>query len=585
MKKKKRGFTLVELLAVIVILAVILVIAVPQIMSVIESARKGSIESTAKLIAEGAEREYTNRKILGKDTNIKCSDVSSMNSRDYGTCVITFDNSGKAIVSITGKGKFEGYTCNGNSTNMECVKGEIPGSTETDAQYFAYSDVEVERVKVSVKDKDKCVAYLQTAGAPEEEANTLCSGGAVDGMTLKDAVQQGGIPSSDYETAGIEVNWITINNVEVKDKNKCVAYLIKSWNDTSDEAKQDANTLCSGNALDNGMTLKNAVQQGRIPSSDYETAGIEVIWIIINNVTVKDKDKCIAYFKTNIYSEDDANTICSGNKLKKDNWTLNDDVLQGNIPSSDYETAGLEVTSEPYTVDEEIVITGYNVGTRNIAVTHKDRCISYLTTNSSKIGLYEYEQPTYLCTSSENEVALLKVTSRTLDELVEEGSIPSTDYILAGLEVTYKNGGGTDVVIPSMINGKKVVGIADNAFTGAGVTPTNISNTKKASVSYLYNTKNKSNIRRLLGDVGGLGITSVVIPSTVKSIGQSAFKNNKLTEVTIPSSVISIGNWAFAGNQDITIINNSSLENNSDVWDNIVGSCSINGNVITHLPK
>ena len=52
--KKKKGFTLVELLAVIVILAVILVMAVPQIMSVIESARKGSIESTAKLIAEGA---------------------------------------------------------------------------------------------------------------------------------------------------------------------------------------------------------------------------------------------------------------------------------------------------------------------------------------------------------------------------------------------------------------------------------------------------------------------------------------------------------------------------------------------------
>ena len=58
--KKKKGFTLVELLAVI------LVIAVPQIMSVIESARKGSIESTAKLIAEGAEREYTNRKYLEK---------------------------------------------------------------------------------------------------------------------------------------------------------------------------------------------------------------------------------------------------------------------------------------------------------------------------------------------------------------------------------------------------------------------------------------------------------------------------------------------------------------------------------------
>ena len=56
--KKKEGFTLVEFLAVIVILAVILVIAVPQIISVIESARKGSIELTAKLIAEGEKRIY-----------------------------------------------------------------------------------------------------------------------------------------------------------------------------------------------------------------------------------------------------------------------------------------------------------------------------------------------------------------------------------------------------------------------------------------------------------------------------------------------------------------------------------------------
>ena len=296
--KKKKGFTLVELLAVIVILAVILVIAVPQIMSVIESARKGSIESTAKLIAEGAEREYTNRKILGKDTNnIECSDVSSMNSNDYGTCVITFDNRGKATVKVTGKGKFEGYTCNGNSTNMECIKGEIPGSTETAAQYFSYSEVE------------------------------------------------GGVS-----------------------------------------------------------------------------------------------------------------------------------------------------------------ITGYNIE------------------------------------------------------------------------------GGLNVVIPSMINGKKVVAIADYAFTSRGVTPTTISNTKKVMPSDLYND-NKASVHKLAPSPTGLGITSVVIPSTVKSIGESAFTGNKLTEVTIPSSVTSIESYAFSENHDIIITNNSNLENSSDVWRIIVGYCSINGNVITHLPK
>jgi len=362
--QKNKGFTLVELLAVIVILAVILVIAVPQIISVIESARKGSIESTAKLIAEGAEREYTNRKILGKDTNIKCSDVSSMNSNDYGTCSISFDNAGKATVKVTGKGKFEGYTCNGNSTNMECIKGEIPGPTETAAQYFSYSEVE--------------------------------GGVAITGYLVGDA------------------------NVVVKDKDKCVAYL-----PTTGVSEEQANTLCSGNALDNGMTLKDGVQGGFIPSSDYATAG---------------------------------------------------------------------------------------------------------------------------------------------------------------LEVTYKNGGGTDVVIPSMINGKKVVGIADYAFTSAGVTPTSISNTKKVSASYLY-SGNKYVATPLNISVTGLGITSVVIPNTVTSIGINAFAYNQLTEVTIPSSVTSIGINAFSENRGIIITNNSNLENSRDVWDNIVGTCSINGNVITSSTK
>ena len=408
--QKNKGFTLVELLSVIVILAVILIIAVPQIMSVIESARKGSIESTAKLIAEGAEREYTNRKILGKDTNIKCSDVSSMNSNDYGTCVITFDNSGKATVKVTGKGKFEGYTCNGNSTNMECVKGEIPGSTETDAQYFSYSEVE------------------------------------------------GGVAITGY----LAVSDV-INDVIVKDKDKCVSYFLSPIENPSDTQKENANTICSGGAV-NGMTLKDGVQQGEMPSSEYEKAG---------------------------------------------------------------------------------------------------------------------------------------------------------------LEVTYKNGGGTDVVIPSEINGKKVVAIADYAFTTNGITPTNINNTKKVVPSYLYNSENKTIATPLImAQPAGLGITSVVIPSTVKSIGigaflgnklteitipssvtsigagafagnqltsitlsdgvtsigNSAFENNQLIEVVIPSSVTSIGSYAFAKNQGITITNNSIIENSSDVWNEIVSGATSCGN-------
>jgi len=57
MLRNRKGFTLVELLAVIVILAIILAIAVPGITGIIQSAEKGSFESDAKMIVTGIEYE------------------------------------------------------------------------------------------------------------------------------------------------------------------------------------------------------------------------------------------------------------------------------------------------------------------------------------------------------------------------------------------------------------------------------------------------------------------------------------------------------------------------------------------------
>ncbi|MEF2690508.1 MAG: leucine-rich repeat domain-containing protein, partial [Bacilli bacterium] len=132
----------------------------------------------------------------------------------------------------------------------------------------------------------------------------------------------------------------------------------------------------------------------------------------------------------------------------------------------------------------------------------------------------------------------------------------SYSEVEGGVSITgYNIEGGTDVVIPSEIDGKKVVEIADNAFTSAGVTPTTISNTKKVSVSYLNNNKKDVAAIPLIGIPlpDGLGITSVVIPSTVKSIGNRAFVNNQITEVVIPSSVTSIGKDAFSNNQLVSL--------------------------------
>ena len=124
-KHKKDGFTLVELLAVIVILAVILVIAVPSIMSTITESRKGALASSAKLIASSAETAYISNQTLGIEKDIECKDVSNYTREDYKSCKIKFVD-GKAQVTLVGQGKFEGMAvCRGTKEDAEVV-GDCP---------------------------------------------------------------------------------------------------------------------------------------------------------------------------------------------------------------------------------------------------------------------------------------------------------------------------------------------------------------------------------------------------------------------------------------------------------------------------
>ena len=118
--KKRNAFTLIELLAVIVILAVILVIAIPRILDVIETSKKDSFKNSAQLIADSAEKKKVSDKLLGKDEEITCKDVAKINDEDYASCKISFDESGIAKVSITGKSKFDGLKItNGTKENAE----------------------------------------------------------------------------------------------------------------------------------------------------------------------------------------------------------------------------------------------------------------------------------------------------------------------------------------------------------------------------------------------------------------------------------------------------------------------------------
>ena len=128
--KNNKGFTLVELLAVIVILAVILIIAVPKVMDTIENTRNASFESTAKLIVAKAEEKVMENETLNINEDMACDNLVKLNDKDYSNCVIsvTDDN---IKVSLYCKGKFAGKKIE-NATKTDVKVSPFYGDVNLD---------------------------------------------------------------------------------------------------------------------------------------------------------------------------------------------------------------------------------------------------------------------------------------------------------------------------------------------------------------------------------------------------------------------------------------------------------------------
>ena len=179
-----------------------------------------------------------------------------------------------------------------------------------------------------------------------------------------------------------------------------------------------------------------------------------------------------------------------------------------------------------------------------------DNCVSYFQTNMSM----SEEEATTFCSGGEFDGLTLKEalnkgylnleelkTNNVIKNVVITGTITITDYDI--------NIGGIDVVIPSTIDGKTVVAIGTGAFNAKQLS-TETSMLSKSNIQFMSNKEDNE----LANTVAIGNIKSVVIPSTVKSIGERAFANNKITSVVIESADVEIECYAFSNNSDLTSI-------------------------------
>ena len=125
---KKKGFTLVELLAVIAILAILVIIALPNVMGMFNNAKKSSFETEIKEIIKGAQQQWMMDSVSGvaqasttySSTGTKLTSVDVRSALTYS---ITLNGVGK-ITSA----KFSDGTYGWGVTGASDIKGETVGT-------------------------------------------------------------------------------------------------------------------------------------------------------------------------------------------------------------------------------------------------------------------------------------------------------------------------------------------------------------------------------------------------------------------------------------------------------------------------
>ena len=142
----KKGFTLVELLAVIAILAILVIIALPNVMSMFNKAKKSSFETEVKEIYTNAKQQWINDSltISSAQTYIKsesenCGKQLDMNIRNNLNYYVEMNGTGKITNLYVTDGTYQ-YKYNGSGLEKDNIgEAEIIANLQSESDKIVIS--------------------------------------------------------------------------------------------------------------------------------------------------------------------------------------------------------------------------------------------------------------------------------------------------------------------------------------------------------------------------------------------------------------------------------------------------------------
>ncbi len=545
---KNKGFTLVELLAVIAILAILVIIAIPNVLKMFNDSKKNAFMVQARKTANVAQ-EHT---VMSSDKSFDCN--SLLTGQKFKDCTATVDKNNQVSVDVLGSGAYENFL-------MVDVTPNANSGTFVDLSKLNTIDI----------------------GNEKEFKESLVKNNKINEPTFKQ------MTADEYVTLYSRIETQTDEEKkEIKDEYNTSLNYIKIENNLIKNTSSEWPTFAAT------MTLPAGKYKLAYNVNDLLLLGPDapIIYndnLINNKENIKTESDIFNYLYFTDYDiirDENGNFILTGTiSISKDTkYYFLGEIRKNGI--------GPEITLESvsdFSINggENVVLLPSDVSSyKDAGVSYKGKTLTgndvYTYTNlKDKEG--EYKQNYIIKTNRGIKILrrYISVVGKTSEKCFKfnKENQKIQQYYFVENNVSGGKKCPMNVVIPEKISGVQVKSIGHEAFTYSDCGNSIL----KTSSNNKYEIKNID----CSNEMRPIGITSIILPEGLEYIYASAFDGNNLKTVTIPSTVKAIDRYAFRNNklQSVIFKGNKSKIHICEAFHGLEHSDSVNAIEGTSCPE